>query len=126
MYASRNGQRGTALDVFKNTDERRMEQQLKVDYSRLIEEVVAKLAPHNHSLAGHLCKHGWATRCPSDESLRFHCSPHMLQMRSRRFSVANLLRQVPCPFFAVHSASENTVSGYTRDTSSMTWVQLKI
>jgi len=28
-----------------------MEQQLKVDYRRLIEEVVAKLAPHNHTLA---------------------------------------------------------------------------
>ena len=33
-----------------------MEQQLKVDYRRLIEEVVAKLAPHNHSLAVQLAQ----------------------------------------------------------------------
>ncbi|OPZ10592.1 MAG: indolepyruvate ferredoxin oxidoreductase [Alphaproteobacteria bacterium ADurb.BinA280] len=51
FLASRKGLRGGAFDIFKNTDERRMEQQLKVDYRRLIEEVVAKLAPHNHALA---------------------------------------------------------------------------
>jgi indolepyruvate ferredoxin oxidoreductase len=51
FLASRKGLRGSALDIFKNTDERRMEQQLKVDYRRLIEDVVAKLAPHNHTLA---------------------------------------------------------------------------
>ena len=101
MHASLKGLRRTALDVFKNTDERRMEQQLKVDYSRLIEEVVAKLAPHNHSLAGHLCKHGWATRCPRDESLRFHRSPHMLQMCARRLYIAAILSKVACTFFAV-------------------------
>ena len=56
FLASRKGLRGTALDIFKNTDERRMEQQLKVDYRRLIEEVVAKLAPHNHSLAVQLAQ----------------------------------------------------------------------
>ena len=51
FLASRKGLRGGMFDIFKNTDERRMEQQLKVDYRRLIEEVVAKLAPHNHALA---------------------------------------------------------------------------
>lgn len=51
FLASRKGLRGSALDIFKNTDERRMEQQLKVDYRRLIEELVAKLAPHNHTLS---------------------------------------------------------------------------
>ena len=56
VHASLKGLRGTALDVLKNTDERRMEQQLKVDYRRLIEEVVAKLAPHNHSLAVQLAR----------------------------------------------------------------------
>ena len=56
FLASRKGLRGTALDVFKNTDERRMEQQLKVDYRRLLEEVVARLAPHNHSLAVQLAQ----------------------------------------------------------------------
>ena len=44
------------LCLFKYTDERRMEQQRKVDYRRLIEEVVAKLAPHNHSLAVQLAQ----------------------------------------------------------------------
>ena len=56
FLASRKGLRGTALDIFKNTDERRMEQALKVDYRRLIEEVVAKLAPHNHALAVQLAQ----------------------------------------------------------------------
>ena len=56
FLASRKGLRGTALDIFKNTDERRMEQQLKVDYRRLIEEIVAKLAPHNHSIAVQLAQ----------------------------------------------------------------------
>ena len=51
FLASRKGLRGGAFDIFKNTDERRMEQQLKVDYRRLVEELVAKLAPHNHGLA---------------------------------------------------------------------------
>ena len=44
------------LYIFKNTDKRRMEQQLKVDYRRLIEEVIAKLAPHNHSLVVQLAQ----------------------------------------------------------------------
>ena len=56
FLAARKGLRGTALDIFKNTDERRMEQQLKVDYRRLIEEVVAKLAPHNHAFAVQLAQ----------------------------------------------------------------------
>ncbi len=51
FLASRKGLRGGAFDIFKNTDERRMEQQLKVDYRRLVEEIVANLAPHNHALA---------------------------------------------------------------------------
>jgi indolepyruvate ferredoxin oxidoreductase len=51
FLASRKGLRNSALDIFKNTEERRMEQQLKVDYRRLIEEIVGKLAPHNHALA---------------------------------------------------------------------------
>ncbi|TAG46270.1 MAG: indolepyruvate ferredoxin oxidoreductase family protein [Betaproteobacteria bacterium] len=56
FLASRKGLRNTALDIFKNTDERRMEHQLKVDYRRLIEEVVAKLAPHNYTLAVQLAQ----------------------------------------------------------------------
>lgn len=56
FLAGRKGLRNTALDIFKNTEERRMEQQLKVDYRRLIEEIVAKLAPHNHALAVQLAQ----------------------------------------------------------------------
>ena len=78
-----------------------MEQSQKVDYRRLIEEVVDKLAPHNHSLAGHLCKHAWATRCPRDESLRFHRSPYMLQMRLRRLDVASILGEIARSLFTV-------------------------
>ena len=43
--------RGTWLDVFGRTAERRMERQLVRDYLALISEIAAKLAPHNHSLA---------------------------------------------------------------------------
>lgn len=56
FLASRKGLRGTSLDIFKNTEERRMEQQLKIDYRQLIEAVVAKLAPHNHALAVQLAQ----------------------------------------------------------------------
>ncbi len=56
FLASRKGLRGTSLDIFKNTEERRMEQQLKVDYRKLMEEVIAKLAPHNHAIAVQLAQ----------------------------------------------------------------------
>jgi indolepyruvate ferredoxin oxidoreductase len=43
--------RGTALDIFGYTDERRGERQLIQDYERAVEELLAKLAPDNHGLA---------------------------------------------------------------------------
>ncbi|TMH35508.1 MAG: indolepyruvate ferredoxin oxidoreductase family protein [Betaproteobacteria bacterium] len=43
--------RGTALDVFGRTPERRMERQLITDYEALIDEILPRLAPHNHSIA---------------------------------------------------------------------------
>ncbi len=43
--------RGTALDVFGRTAERRMERQLVEDYGALLDEVVAKLEPATHALA---------------------------------------------------------------------------
>jgi len=43
--------RGTALDVFGRTDERRMERRLLAEYEALVDEVLGKLAPHNHKLA---------------------------------------------------------------------------
>jgi indolepyruvate ferredoxin oxidoreductase len=43
--------RGTALDVFGHTEERRTERQLIADYERIVDELLAKLTPDNHALA---------------------------------------------------------------------------
>jgi len=43
--------RGTPLDVFTRTAERRMERALIGEYEKLVDELVAALAPHNHALA---------------------------------------------------------------------------
>jgi indolepyruvate ferredoxin oxidoreductase len=43
--------RGTPLDVFGKTAERRRERQLITDYEALIEELLPRLAAHNHGLA---------------------------------------------------------------------------
>jgi indolepyruvate ferredoxin oxidoreductase len=43
--------RGTALDIFGRTPERRMERQLIADYETLIEELLASLSAHNHPIA---------------------------------------------------------------------------
>ena len=43
--------RGTALDLFAHTAERKLERQLIKDYAALIDELLAKLAPFNHALA---------------------------------------------------------------------------
>jgi indolepyruvate ferredoxin oxidoreductase len=43
--------RGTALDIFGYTDERRTERQLIQDYERIVEELLARLTPDNHGLA---------------------------------------------------------------------------
>jgi indolepyruvate ferredoxin oxidoreductase len=43
--------RGTPLDVFGRTAERRRERALIGEYEALIDEVLAKLAPYNHALA---------------------------------------------------------------------------
>jgi indolepyruvate ferredoxin oxidoreductase len=45
------GLRGTMLDVFGHTAERRMERQLVVDYERLVDELLAKLDRGNHATA---------------------------------------------------------------------------
>jgi indolepyruvate ferredoxin oxidoreductase len=45
------GLRGTPLDVFGYTSERRMERRLIVDYVALMDEVAAGLTPDNHALA---------------------------------------------------------------------------
>jgi len=43
--------RGTALDPFGRTDERKMERNLIVEYTSIVEEVIAGLGPHNRALA---------------------------------------------------------------------------
>ena len=43
--------RGTALDIFGKTAERRMERQLITDYEALIDELLPHLAAHNHAIA---------------------------------------------------------------------------
>jgi indolepyruvate ferredoxin oxidoreductase len=43
--------RGTVLDPFGNTAERKTERQLVRDYETLLDELLAKLAPDNHDLA---------------------------------------------------------------------------
>lgn len=43
--------RGSALDVFGKTAERRMERQLIEDYVQLLDQIVAQLSPANHAAA---------------------------------------------------------------------------
>jgi indolepyruvate ferredoxin oxidoreductase len=46
--------RGTALDVFGYTAERRMERRLIVDYRKTIDELLAGLDSSNHALAAEI------------------------------------------------------------------------
>jgi indolepyruvate ferredoxin oxidoreductase len=43
--------RGTALDIFGYTQERRMERRLIADYEAILREFSASLSPDNHALA---------------------------------------------------------------------------
>ena len=43
--------RGTAIDIFGRTAERRTERQLITDYEALIDELLPRLASHNHAIA---------------------------------------------------------------------------
>jgi indolepyruvate ferredoxin oxidoreductase len=51
LLARMKGLRGTALDIFGRTPERRMERQLITDYEALIDEMLPRLALHNHAIA---------------------------------------------------------------------------
>jgi indolepyruvate ferredoxin oxidoreductase len=51
LLAGLRGLRGTALDVFGYTKERRRERQLIEEYERLLDELTAGLQPENHALA---------------------------------------------------------------------------
>ena len=48
--------RGSALDVFGRTAERRMERELIGAYEQVVAELLAALAPHNHALAVELAR----------------------------------------------------------------------
>jgi indolepyruvate ferredoxin oxidoreductase len=51
LLAKMKGLRGTLFDVFGRTPERRMERQLITDYEALIDELLPRLAVHNHPIA---------------------------------------------------------------------------
>jgi indolepyruvate ferredoxin oxidoreductase len=51
LLARLKGLRGTPLDIFGYSAERRMERRLITDYEAVLEEVLAKLSPDNHALA---------------------------------------------------------------------------
>jgi len=51
LLAKMKGLRGTAFDVFGRTAERKLERQLITDYEALIDELLPRLAAHNHALA---------------------------------------------------------------------------
>jgi indolepyruvate ferredoxin oxidoreductase len=50
------GLRGTRLDPFARTAERRMERKVLADYEVLLEEIVATLTPESHQLAVQLAE----------------------------------------------------------------------
>ncbi len=51
LLAKLRGLRGTALDVFGYTEERRTERQLILTYERVVSELLTQLTPENHALA---------------------------------------------------------------------------
>jgi indolepyruvate ferredoxin oxidoreductase len=51
VLAKLKGLRGTALDVFGRTAERERERALITDYEALLDELIPRLAAHNHALA---------------------------------------------------------------------------
>jgi indolepyruvate ferredoxin oxidoreductase len=51
VMAKLKGLRGTVFDVFGRTAERKVEQQLITDYASLIDELLPRLAVHNHGIA---------------------------------------------------------------------------
>jgi indolepyruvate ferredoxin oxidoreductase len=56
MLAGLRRLRGTAFDVFGRTGERRRERTLIGEYETLVDELLASLAPHNHTLAVDLAR----------------------------------------------------------------------
>jgi len=51
LLAKLRGLRGTALDIFGHTEERRTERRLIEDYERTVSELLGRLTPDSHALA---------------------------------------------------------------------------
>jgi indolepyruvate ferredoxin oxidoreductase len=51
MLARLRGLRGTAIDIFGRTEERRRERALIGEYETVIQEILSQLAPHNHDIS---------------------------------------------------------------------------
>ena len=51
VLAKMKGLRGTALDFFGRTEDRRQERHLITDYEALVAEILPQLAAHNHAIA---------------------------------------------------------------------------
>jgi indolepyruvate ferredoxin oxidoreductase len=51
VLAKFKGLRGTALDIFGYSEERRTERKLIADYEALLSEIIGKLTPANHAVA---------------------------------------------------------------------------
>ncbi|MCC7219056.1 MAG: hypothetical protein IT517_19940 [Burkholderiales bacterium] len=51
MLAKMRKYRGSALDVFGRTGERRMERRLIVEYEKVVDEILGRLTPQNHATA---------------------------------------------------------------------------
>jgi len=56
MLAKMKGLRGSALDPFARTHDRKLDRRLIADYERVIEEVLAKLDAANHDTAVELAQ----------------------------------------------------------------------
>ena len=56
LLAKFKGLRGTKLDIFGYTEERKTERQLIADYFSLIEDLCTRMTPENHALAVQLAK----------------------------------------------------------------------
>jgi indolepyruvate ferredoxin oxidoreductase len=51
VLAALRGLRGTALDIFGYSEERRTERALIAEYEQTVERLLARLTPQNHALA---------------------------------------------------------------------------
>ena len=79
------GLRGSALDIFGYSRERRMERQLIADYERLLDEIATSLTPLNHALAVALLS--------LPEKIRGYGHVKMRHLEAAKAEEANILAQ---------------------------------